>query len=129
MFKVAEVRPYGVTLTNGFLPNTSPDDTPIYSETELTQVLQGNWYKDGFPNNGKDVKYDVANGPRDPLAWTEWNSSSADLAKTSMTSGYSSWDLMTAGLRPLKNQMFPTRIFDDKTGETILPPGRVRVVR
>jgi hypothetical protein len=44
MFKVAQVKPYGATLTNGFLPTTSPDHPPVYSESESTQVRQGNWY-------------------------------------------------------------------------------------
>jgi len=134
MFQVAQVRPCGATLVNGFLPTTSPDHAPIYSESELTQVMQGNWATDGFYDVGKNVKFDSAytssKSGRPPLVWTEWSPDSADLAKTTMTSGYNSWELMREGMRPFKNQMFPSRIFDESNGETYdALPGKVRAVR
>lgn len=130
MFSVAQVRPGGVTLTNGFLPTTSPDHAPIYSESEENQVRQGNWYKDGFPNLGKTVAYDYSTEGRNDVQWTEWSPMSADLARTAITSGYNSWELMRESLRPFKNQMFPSRIFDESNGEMIEAlPGRIRVVR
>ena len=130
MFRVAEVKPGGVTLTNGELPTTSPDAPPRFSENIVNQVRQGNWYNDGFYNVGKDVVYDYAKGPRPMTAWTEWNSKSADLSKTSIASGYNSWELMRESLRPFKNQMFPHRIFDQDNGEMIdALPGRMRTVR
>lgn len=105
MFSVSEVKTGGVTLTNGFLPTTSPDHAPIYSESETTQARQGNWYNDGFYNTGKTVDYDQSNGGRDAVKWTEWSPMSADLAKTAITSGYNSWELMRESLRPFKNQV------------------------
>jgi hypothetical protein len=130
MFKVAQVKPYGATLTNGFLPTTSPDHAPVYSEDEVTQVMQGNWYHDGFYNLGKNLQYDIGKGGRPLVSWNEWSPDSADLAKTSLTSGYNSWELMREGMRPFKNQMFPSRIFDQDNQEVIdALPGRVRAIR
>jgi hypothetical protein len=130
MFSVAEVRTGGVTLTNGFLPTTSPDHAPVFSESDAAQFRQGNFYNDGFFNMGKDVVYDYSKGPRNPEQWTEWGPNSADLAKTSLVSGYNSWELMRESLRPYKNQMFPNRIFDQDNGSSIdALPGKVSVVR
>lgn len=105
MFSVGQVRTAGVTLTNGFLPKTSPDQAPVYSESDLVQVSQGNWGRDGFFNRGKDIVYDYETGGRPMEQWSEWGPNSADLAKTTLVSGYNSWELMRESLRPFKNQV------------------------
>jgi len=129
-FSVAEVRPYGVSLVNGFLPTTSPGDTPIYSESDSNQFRRGNHYNDGFYNMGKEVDIEYTKEGRPLVQWNEWSPNSADLAKTSIASGYNSWELMRESLRPFKNQMFPRRIFDQDTGESIEAlDARVRAVR
>jgi hypothetical protein len=105
MFSVGQVRTPGVTLTNGFLPKTSPDQAPVYSESDVVQISQGNWGRDGFFNRGKDVVYDYETGGRPMEQWSEWGPNSADLAKTTLVSGYNSWELMRESLRPFKNQV------------------------
>tara|TARA_R110002126_G_scaffold39351_3_gene116856 strand:+ start:3054 stop:3413 length:360 start_codon:yes stop_codon:yes gene_type:complete len=119
MFQVAQQKPFGVTLTNGELPTTSPDAAPRYSETMSEQILGGNWYKDGYFNPGKDVQNFGGSRERPMLQWTEWNTDSADLSKTVITHGYDSNELQRVGLRPWKNQMFPRRVFDEITQEVL----------
>jgi hypothetical protein len=119
MFQVAQQKPTGVTLTNGFLPTTSPDHPPIFSESNTKQALEGNWTKDGFFNKGLDLEVEYLKGPRDPVLWKDWNSDSADLSKNVITHGFNSWDLERASLRPYKDQMFPRRIFDETTKEVL----------
>jgi len=121
---VAQKKKGGVTLTNGELPTTSPDDPPIYSSTELAQVLHGNWYHDGFFNEAKDlvlvrpkfIKEDV---------WKTWSPNSADLSKNVINTGWDDTNLLRKSLRPYRNQMFPQKIFDQNTGEIIVPQVRL----
>ena len=134
MFQVNQVKPVGITLTNGEVARTSPDQPPKFQDSERTQVLDGNWYHDGFFNNGEDVEYTPFKYQPKDYCWEEYSPPSADLSKTAMVSGsYSAWALMREGLRPFKNQMFPRRIFDQNNGEEIDPyiqlPGKVRNVR
>ena len=119
MFTVAQRRKGGVTLTNGELPTTSPDDPPIYSSSELAQVLHGNWYHDGFFNNAKDLVI-IRPKTKSDTVWKSWSPRSADLSKNVVNTGWDDTDLLRKSLRPYKNQMFHQRIFDQNTGESII---------
>jgi len=118
MFQVAQQKPFGVTLVNGELPNTSPNQPPKFSESDMIQKSYGNFYRDGFFNRARPtVKLEV--NEHTNTVWSDWNTNSSDLSKTVISSGFSANDLMRDGLRPFRNQMFPRRIFDQETQEEI----------